>query len=176
MNMALSRDPSSDRPVDISSALRSIALAGAGNGQPVVLFDAVEGALKEIVGHKLFTLLLVHHGGELERIYTNMPESYPVKGRKKMGPTPWGKHVLDGQKPYLGCTLDDIRWAFFDHALIESLGCGSVINSLVCWDGELLGVVNMLHEEHHYDENDLVIAAPFAQLLAPAFMKLIDGD
>jgi hypothetical protein len=157
-------------------ALAGVMRAGADAGQPTPLFDAVEQALGQIIGHKLFTLLQVHPGGELERVYTNMPDSYPVAGRKKMGPTPWGKHVIEGQKPYLGRNAEDIRWAFFDHELIESLGCRSVINVLIQWDGRLLGTINMLHEENFYDEADLDRARPFAQALVPAFLTQGDGD
>jgi hypothetical protein len=69
--------------------------------------------------------------------------------------------------------MDDIRWAFFDHELIASLGCGSCMNLLVIHDGVLLGTINMLHEEGYYSEADLAVAAPFAQLLIPAFLSTI---
>ncbi len=165
------RDPSAEL-----AALADVMCAGSDAGQPSRLFDAAERALGQVIGHKLFTLLRVHPGGELERAYTNMPDAYPVAGRKKMGPTPWGKHVIEGQKPYLGRNADDIRWAFFDHELIESLGCRSVINVLIQWDGRLLGTINMLHKEDFYEEDDLDRARPFAQALVPAFLTQEDGD
>ena len=93
-----------------------------------------------------------------------------MKGRKAMGPTPWGERVLAGKRPYLGRTLDDIRWAFYDQELIESLGCGSVINLLVMYGGTLLGTVNMLHEEGYYTDEDLETGVPFAALLVPALL------
>jgi hypothetical protein len=153
------------------TALGEAARAAAAPGQPAVLFDAVERALAQVIGHKLFTILEVDlEEGDLERIYTNMAEAYPVKGRKAMGPTPWGEWVLTGKRPYLGRTREDIRWAFYDHELIESLGCGSVINLLVMYGGTLLGTVNMLHEEGYYTDDDLVTGVPFAALLAPALL------
>ena len=153
------------------TALGEVTRAASDPGQPTVLFDAVERALAHVIGHKLFTILDVDmEMGDLERLYTNMAEAYPVKGRKTMGPTPWGARVLDGKQPYLGRTRDDIRWAFYDHELIESLGCGSVIYLLVMYGGALLGTVNMLHEESYYMDDDLDTGVPFAALLAPALL------
>jgi hypothetical protein len=157
------------------TALCEATRAAAEIGQPETLFDAVERALNQTIGHMLFTLLVLHEGGELERVYSNRPDIFPLKGRKAMGSTPWGAHVIGGRKPYLGRTVEEIRWAFYDHELIEGIGCGSVLNTLVNWDGRLLGVVNMLHKEYHYCEDDLAAAAPLAQALAPAILTLIDG-
>ncbi len=151
-----------------SAALHHVLRVGAKAGQPDTLFEAVEAALAEVVGHKLFTVLQVHSADEVERLYTNMPQDYPVKGRKRMGPTPWGKHVLDGQEPYLGRNAEDIRWAFPDHELIESLGCRSTLNIPVLWNGRTLGTVNMLHEEDYYQDADIEVATPLVQALVPA--------
>ena len=52
-------------------------------GPPEALFKAVDQAVKEIVGHKLFTLLYVApEGKRVKRLYTNMPKEYPVGGYK----------------------------------------------------------------------------------------------
>ena len=159
------------------AALTDCAAAMGMPGQPRTGFDALEAALGRLIGHKLFTLMVLDtEKGEAERLYSNQPDAYPVRGRKPLGAmTDWGRHVIEGRRPYLGRTAADIRWAFFDHELIASLGCGSVINLLVTHDGALLGTVNMLHEEHYYRETDLEVGAPFAQLLAPLYLRLIAG-
>jgi hypothetical protein len=95
-----------------------------------------------------------------------------VGGRKTIAATPWGEQVIKGRRPFLGRTKADIRWAFYDHELIDSLGCGSAINLLVQYDGALIGTVNMLHEEHFYDAPDLATGAPFAALLTAAYLTL----
>ena len=157
------------------AALTDCAAAMGLPGQPKAGFDAMEAALGRLIGHKLFTLMILDEGaGEAERVYSNQPDAYPVLGRKPLGAmTDWGRHVIEGRRPYLGHTAADIRWAFFDHELIASLGCGSVLNLLVMHDGRLLGTVNMLHEEGYYREADLDAGAPFAQLLAPSYLRLI---
>ena len=139
-------------------------------GQPGALFQAIDAATRAAVGHQLFTLLYVD-GNEVARCYSNRPTEYPVAGRKPMGPTPWGAHVLTGQKPYLGRDKAGIRWAFFDYELIESMGLGSVINVPVVYDGTSIGSMNLLHTEHYYDESHIAPVLAMAPLLIPAFLQ-----
>jgi len=154
-------------------AFQDVAAALAQPGQPAPAFAALDRAFARLIGHRLFTLLICHHGtGEVERVYTNQPAAYPLAGRKPMRATPWGDHVIKGRQHYLGPTRADIRWAFPDHALIESLGCGAVINLVVVHDGQVLGATAILDAEHAYDARSLALVAPFAALLIPAFQRL----
>jgi len=57
---------------------------------------------------------------------------------------------------------------FFDHELIASLGCASVLNVPVVWDDRVLGTINLLHEAEWYDEADAPIGLAFANLAVPA--------
>ena len=157
------------------AALNACTAAAEGPGQPQAAFEAVDQALGNLIGHKLFTLMILDDAaGEAERVYSNQPDAYPVMGRKPLGAlTDWGRHVIEGRQPFIGRTAADIRHAFFDHELIASLGCGSVINLLVQQDGRLLGTVNLLHEEGYYRETDLEIGAPLAHCLAPAYLECI---
>ncbi len=143
-------------------------------GQPAALFDALEARLQEVVGFRLFTLLFVY-GSEVARINSSDPEAYPVSGRKPMSRTPWGDHVLHAQKPWLGRTMKDIEWAFFDHELIASLGCGCCINLPVIYDGQVIGTMNLLDAEHRYGDTHLEAARPFAPLAVPAFLAARQG-
>jgi hypothetical protein len=139
-------------------------------GQPDVIFTALDHVTKSVVGHQLFTLLTVD-GDEVARVYSNRPAEYAVSGRKPMGKTPWGDLVLKSCKPYLGRDKQGIRWAFFDHALIESMGLGSVINIPVVYDGACLGTMNLLDAEHHYRPEHVAPIAALAPLLIPAFLE-----
>ena len=159
-------------PDAVLVALNEVVTAMAGPNQPAALFQSLDKCMGAAIGQQLFTMAVYRGDGSAERIYSSNPAAYPVGGRKAMQDTPWGKHVIHGRKSYLGRTRADIRWAFYDHELIESLGLGSVINLPVQYDGALLGVVNMLHEEGYYQESDLAIGAPFAALLAGAFIRL----
>ena len=85
-----------------------------------------------------------------------------------------GMRSLASRRPYIGRTADDIRDVFFDHALIESLGCRSVLNIPLRWRGETLGTLNMLHEENWYGAQHVETARVFAQLAVPALMAAAD--
>lgn len=145
-------------------------------GQPQTLYRALDHILGQLIGHKLFTLLYLTSGGDqVARVYSNQPEAYPVGGRKAMGPTPWGDHVLKSMKPYIGRTAEDIRWAFFDHQLIASLGCDSTLNMPVVYDGRCLGTINLLHEASFYRDEHARMLEPYAALLATPFLQLADA-
>jgi len=153
----------------MSDDLAALSRLLAEPGQPQVLFRAFDAAAKRLVGHELFTLLYVD-GQEVARIYSNREAEYPVAGRKPMGPTPWGAHVIQGKKSYLGRDQAAIRWAFFDHALIISMGLGSVINVPVLYDGHVIGTINLLAAEHHYREEHVAPIERLAPLIVPGFL------
>jgi hypothetical protein len=153
--------------------LAAMARAVANPAAPADIFAALERATAECLGHKLFTVMLYHATtGESERFYTNQPDAYPVGGRKPLNPTFWTEQVLRRHEPFLGRTAGDIKAVFFDHALIASLGCQSIINLPVAEAGETLGTFNLLHEENWYDESDLVLGAIFAGLMVPVYRRL----
>lgn len=140
------------------------------------LYPALQEAMAGTVGHKLFTLMAIDHArGEAARIYTSHPAEYPVGGRKPLGRmTGWGEIVLERRQPWIGRDMEDIRFAFFDHALIESMGCASCLNMPVIDDAapggpRVIGTMNLLHEAGHYTEDDAVRLAPFAALLVQPY-------
>jgi GAF domain-containing protein len=81
--------------------------------------------------------------------------------------------VLGAGEPYIGRTHDDIRDVFYDHELIRSLGCESVLNVPVRWDGRSIGTINLLHQAGWYTEADIPAAQLFAALAAPGLMQVI---
>jgi GAF domain-containing protein len=150
----------------LNQSCAAAAVAGGREG----LFRSIDQALGELVGHKLFTVLYTSADAQqVIRLYSNQPQAYPVSGAKKMGPTPWGDLVITRGQPYIGNDAEDIKWAFFDHELIASLGCDSVLNIPVVVEGKTLGTLNLLHQAGWYQEKHVAIATPFAYLLAPLF-------
>ena len=155
--------------------LAAVSAAVRTSGQPEATFRALDAAVAATLGHKLFTCLLHHPAArESERRYTNQPEAYPVGGRKPVSASPWARRLFEERQPYIGYTADDIRQIFFDHALIISLGCASVLNLPVVHDGRTLGVLNLLHEARWYGEDDVPLGQVFAALAVPAF-RLLSG-
>lgn len=166
----MSQKPSTD----IVPHLAAVARATTETGQPQATFAALDAAFAAVLGHKLFTVLL-HHAdtGESERFYTNQPEAYPVGGRKPLNPTFWTDHVLRGKRAYIGYTAEDIESVFFDHVLIASLGCASVLNVPVVFDGRILGTINLLHEARWYEEADVAPGLLLAALAVPAYLAMV---
>lgn len=155
-------------------ALLAVTDAIARDGAPEAAFRAVDAAIEGLLGHGLFTILVRCEGGEeVQRVYSSHPDEYPVQGRKRMGPTPWGELVLDRKQPFLGPDVAAIRWAFPDHALIESMGLGSVINVPTLSGGDALGTVNVLDREGAYTSRGQVdLVRAFTPSLIPALLAV----
>lgn len=150
-----------------------IAEAHGEPGQPGATLRALDAALAEQPGHRLFTVLVPHpRQRQSERFYSNMPDAYPVGGRKPVTASSWMQQVIGHGEPYLGRTRDSIRDAFFDYELIWSLGCESVLNLPVRWRGETVAVVNLLHREGHYEEAHIPFVRVLAQLALPALLLI----
>ena len=152
--------------------MQATAKAQREAGQPAPLFKAVHNAIDTLIGAKLLTILAVLPDRSVERLYTNDPVNYPLLGRKPANETAWSRTVISGKRSYLGRTYEDIKSVFYDHELIRSLGCESVINLAVVNDDRVVGLVNILHGANYYDEADVAVGEPFAQLLAPAFLSI----
>lgn len=143
---------------------------------PQALYAHIDNAVQKLLGHRLFTLLVVVEGGaEVERIYSSNPVAYPLTGRKPMGATAWGDHVIKGMQPWHGRTMADIRWAFPDHELIRSLGCGSCINIPVIVFGRMIGTMNVLDRELAYDDSAVAALSLFAPILTLPFADAAKG-
>jgi GAF domain-containing protein len=156
---------------DPTPHLAAVAKALRDADQPRATFAALESAMCAAIGAKLFTILLKHADGSSERYWTNRAE-YPVGGRKPPNDTFWARHVLDQQRCYRANDFAGIQAVFFDHALIRSLGCESVLNIPVVWQGATLGTINLLDAAGHYTEADEATGLLFAALAVPAYLTL----
>jgi hypothetical protein len=136
-------------------------------------FPELEVALRDAIGHTLFTAMRYHvDTGDSERVYTSNAAAYPIGGRKAIVDSVWTRRVIREGRPFLGRTAADIREHFPDHALIASLGCGSIVNLPVRWEGRVLGSLNLLHREGWYDDAAVSTGLRFAALAAPAYLAL----
>jgi GAF domain-containing protein len=140
--------------------------------RPDNVFAALEELTREVVGVKLFTVMTSDTGRKVsERIYSNMPEAYPVSGTKPYNETHWSDITLRQKRTFVANTIDDIAEVFDDHELIKSLGCESVINVPIIVDGLVLGTINCLHEAGFYTE-ERVRAADALKLPGTVCMML----
>ncbi len=156
---------------DLDRALRGVTDAHAATGQPAATLEALDRAFAIVPGHRLFTVLLHDRPARrIRRAYSNQPEAYPTGGFKPITDSPWMRQVLDEGRPYVGRDRDDIRAVFFDHDLIWSLGCESVLNIPVRWNGHVAATLNLLHVSHWYDAVDPASLLPLAQAALPAIL------
>lgn len=152
----------------------SFLTALASEGQPARAFEALEALTRELVGVKLFTVMTSDTKAKVaERVYSNMPDAYPVSGTKPYHEDSWSDVTLRGQQTFVANTIDDIAKVFDDHDLIKSLGCESVINVPVVIDGAVVGTINCLHEEGFYTQ-DRVAAAEALKLPGAICMMLYE--
>jgi len=139
--------------------------------QPDEIFRTLDEVMKEQIGHKLFTVLRQHpQPRELERLYTNQPEAYPVSGRKDVVPSRWTRDVLERGNPYICFTAEDVIDCFPDHQTIADLGCASALNIPLVFGGTVYGSVNLLHEERYYGEHHIKPACLLASFALAALL------
>ena len=74
--------------------------------------------------------------GVAARFYSNMPEAYPVSGTKSVNTTDWSRQVLREHRTFVANDIEGIAAVFYDHELIQSLGCESVINVPIVIGGD----------------------------------------
>ncbi len=154
-------------------AARRVAASHAMAGQPDATLAALAEALAATVGFRLFTILLHDKAaGQNRRAYSSRPVEYPVGGAKPITDSPWMQQIFQRGEPYIGHDRDDIRTAFFDYELIWALGCESVLNVPIQWNGSVIATLNLLHEAHWYDAVDPAAIIPLAQLALPAILSL----
>ncbi|MFD5246272.1 GAF domain-containing protein [Amycolatopsis sp. NPDC058340] len=141
-----------------------------------VSLSTVEDKTRAAIGVRLFTVLAwVPERRALRRVHSSHPVEYPVGGEKTVEVAAgWLERCITGQEPYFGPDSAAVREIFADHELIDSLGCGAVINVPVVDDGRTLGVLNLLDAEGHYDDDSVAVARSLAPLAVPALRELLE--
>ena len=155
--------------VDYSAFTRALAAKGR---QPNAAFAGLEALTNALVGVKLFTIMVRDSAqGVSQRIYSNMPDAYPVSGTKPANQTHWSSIVIDQQQIFVANDIAAVAAVFDDFKLIQSLGCESVINVPIVVDGDVLGTINCLHEASFYTP-ERVAAADALKLPGAACLLL----
>jgi hypothetical protein len=136
------------------------------------LFPALDTLCQSEVGHRLFSCSVFRMTGAASgvaaRVYTSDPENYPVSGLKEIVPNRWTAQVIERHELFVANSVGDFADVFPDHALIASLGLGSVVNLPVVFRGDFIGTVNLLHEADYYTEDRV---AAVRRLALPALLS-----
>lgn len=114
--------------------------------------NVVFAALHARTGVRLFTITLHDARAQLaRRAYTSHPVEYPVSGTKPVTRDAWYAQVMEARQPFVANTPEGYAALFPDHALIASLGCGSVANIPVIGDdGTVTATVNLLDRAGYF--------------------------
>ncbi|HCH31799.1 MAG TPA: hypothetical protein DE045_02515 [Oceanospirillaceae bacterium] len=155
-----------------NTAVFTAALAD-GSSQPNTTLDAFFRLVDEHLGVRLLTLTVFDvEAGHAYRVYTNMPQAYPVLGTKPIKPTPWTDQVMGRHESFVANTIAELAEVFEDFELIDSLECGSVINIPIVVGGRFLGTVNCLHKEHYFTQQKVALSEALKLPAAACFMLL----
>lgn len=161
------------RPEPMPS-LRNAAAALAAAGQPEIFFAALQQAMADAIGHRLFTVM--RHdpvAGRNRRAYSSDADAYPVSGFKPVTwDHPWTRRVLVEGQAWIGRDAGDIAWAYPDHEKIAGMGLASAMNLPVRWNGRTLGTVNLLHDAAYFTEGDAAVGSVFAALAVSALLAI----
>jgi hypothetical protein len=154
---------------ETAEALRAFDRALARATRPEGPFDALLALTRATVGARLFTIMTVDMQRMLaRRAYTSDPENYPASGTKPVEMNRWFEMVHGRREIFVANTLIEIARVFPDHALIGSLGCGSVVNLPIVLGDQLAGTMNALDREHHYTPERVATIATHLSLPAKA--------
>jgi GAF domain len=140
----------------------------AAPGQPQPTFVALEALVRREVGAKLFTIMVYDASTKMaRRVYTSHASEYPVAGEKPLSEGLWSQTVIEQRRPFVANSIEAIAEVFPDYALIKTLGCASVVNWPVEFDGEVIGTINALDAAGRYTQERvarLSVLAPFFAL------------
>lgn len=135
-------------------------------------FETLHEFAERLVGAKLFTVMRFdYRNGHGRRIYSNMPDAYPVSGTKPVNRTDWATQVLKQARIFVANKAEAFAPFFADHELLTSIGCHSVVNVPIAVGGEVIGTINCLNEADFYTE-EKVRAAEALRLPGAACLLL----
>ncbi|MGB8812079.1 MAG: M24 family metallopeptidase [Paracoccaceae bacterium] len=122
----------------------------------MTLPEIVFADLHDAMGGRLFTVTVQDTlAGVARRAYTSHPVEYPTSVSKPLQQDVWSKQVLVEGKTFVANTTAEFANLFFDHALINALGCQSAVNIPVMIGGKVLGTINILDVEDHFTPSRL---------------------
>lgn len=128
-------------------------------GDAAAAMDALGRQACAVTGARLVTVMVFDpDDGSAGREWTNMPDVYPVSGRKPMNTTHWSEQVFGRHETFVANTLAEVAAVFDDHPLIASLGCESCMNLPVIIGGQVMGTINCLDAAGYWTPDRLAEA------------------
>lgn len=134
-------------------------------------FRLLEQRSAAMAGHVLFTCLRFDRSENLmSRLYSNRTDVSPAGGTKPIPESNWADRILRDGDFYIGYNRADLKEVFFDHAELWAIGCESVMNIPVRWQGQVVGSFNILGGPAQYSEETARAFWPYAQMAVPLLL------
>ncbi len=104
--------------------------------------------IQALVGCKEITVLMLDSKtGEARRIFSTVPEVFPLFGTKQIPTGPWTNLVVIQRIPAIFIGAEQIQSTFADHEQILAHGIRSVLNVPIISEAQCVGSINCLFEE-----------------------------
>ncbi|KAL1856554.1 hypothetical protein Plec18170_003522 [Paecilomyces lecythidis] len=151
------------------------------NGTESAIWNALERTLAQQFGYSLFTILVFSPGHGIKRIHSTNVNLHPLGARAPVlsnhdgedgdhsASLPplrdaWIQQVVVDGVTWCGSTREDLKMVFEDWEVLWHARLGSVLNIPIRLDGQTIGSLNLLDDEHAYDAADLEIGILVAQI------------
>jgi len=135
------------------------------------IYRAVETIASETCGWVLLTTLKYNEAEQVvERLHSSDEKAYPVGGRKPLAKITASHGAMEQGDVFLAADKEQVKAAFFDHALIFSLGISAILNAPIRHAGRRLGTLNFCGVADTYGPDEIQSAKILAGLLVPCLM------
>ncbi|GGW42372.1 hypothetical protein GCM10011452_33450 [Gemmobacter lanyuensis] len=147
-------------------------LAAGPDAAATVFAYAIEG-LSAVTASKLTTASVYDlEKMQSRRVYTDNAEAYPTGNFKRLDRNRYYDIVIKGRRPFHTTTIDEIATVFFDWEKIRALGLESNLNLPAVAGDQVIGTVNLLHEEGHFTQDRVEAAMAWQPVVTLAFLLL----
>jgi transcriptional regulator with GAF, ATPase, and Fis domain len=125
----------------------------------IEVLPPLEHALAQAVGHRYMTALFYDaERDDAERVFSSNPAVFPATGRKSFKQGPIMARVRQTGRPYVAIDREALIRDYPDHEKIFAMGCGCLVNLPVVFEGQVIGQINLLHDQGFYTEQKIELA------------------
>ena len=98
-------------------------------------------------------------------------KTYPLGKSKKLPDNFWAVMTVKKKKSFVGNNKKEIEKYFYDHKVITSLGCESILNQVVIFNDETIGTINILHKKNYFTKKHLEKSNIISKCLVSTFIN-----
>ncbi len=136
---------------DSDTAIRNVGQMSL-NSEQLVATYALQ--IQALVGCKESTVLMLNSKtGKARRIFSSVPDVFPLFGTKQIPAGQWTNLVVIQRIPAIFIGAEQIQSTFADHVQILAHGIRSVLNVPIISEGLCVGSINCLFQEESFSSN-----------------------